>query len=166
MNAAISVFSSKRAAGELTGTLDQFIPDSTVSLSTEKHNLCGGLGPLAVLSWSFSTLIPLFSLSLALPLSPTYPRWRDWEVWKVERPPIQMPHTDRHLQHNSPEEERVSHLETSSAAHYQLLGTYTQKHIHIQQTHQDSVAHPHNLWFTLIYWSTVLNYCRAKKACC
>lgn len=81
MNAAINVFSSKRAAAELTGTLDQFIPDSTVSLSSQKHNLCGGLGRLAVLSWSSSTSIPLFSLSLSL----SRPRTHVEEIERFEK---------------------------------------------------------------------------------
>ncbi len=95
----------------MTGTLDQFIPDNSVSLSTQKHNLCGGLGLLAdVSSWSFSTL----NTSI---LSLSFSRLRT-HVEEIERfekasaPPF------RHLQHNSPEEDRVSHLETSSAAHY------------------------------------------------
>lgn len=84
MNAAISVFSSKRAAGELTGTLDQFIPDSTVSLSTEKHNLCGGLGRLAVLSWSFLYLnTSILTLSLSLSLS--RPRTHVEEIERFEK---------------------------------------------------------------------------------
>lgn len=113
----------KKSSSWVAWHLDHVLITHRLPFNPQKHNL--SRRPWSPRGCFIVEFLHLNTSILSLTFSPTHSRWRDRALWKAEQTHIQSSQTDKHLLHNSSEEDHVSHLKTSSAVYYQLWGTCT-----------------------------------------